>query len=295
MEIIYYSKYEFFIFLILLNYHFKMRSLFSIRKTININFFDNLYSRRFLYPFQKFNFARKFNNTNKQTLDSFNKENESNIDEKDLINDEFYESENFNLKNSILKDEQLINNKHNNINYFDNSIKRKTFTNKPSLNVNKNLDFLNSINQDDLKREEKRINKILKKFDTPEFEEYLKEKSSQGLNDEDIFNELFSGKGKGNKLKFSDLDNLQSLSVDKKFKTVKKNKDESIIDIDNSMNQDSNNLEEEFANLKKELEKRKNREGDIGPEVKIINKPYFRKNCFLLIYKFNFLIRNLNM
>jgi len=216
-----------------------------------------------LLSIPRFSFARKsiFN----QNKNSFLNNNSN--DPEDILGEDFHvDKVDVNLREQISerKKDIFLNNK------LDKSLKKRNFFDNPSLNTNRNFHLLNEIDPNELKREEKRINKIFKKFDSPEFEDYINKKSKQGFNDEDIFNELFSEKEKGKKIKFSDLENLESLgNLTKSSKSGKKDKKrKDFIDVDSAENEYSKELNEKIAMFKKELDKNnKIDENDIGAKV----------------------------
>ncbi len=256
-----------------------MKTLFSIRKKISTNLLLRPYfnfGANFILNYSKFNFARKTINSNKQT--SLNINNKENNVPEDIIMEEYYENNYLNTNNSLkIEEENSLEYKINTVKNLDKSLKKRTFVDRPSLNVNKNKDLLNQIDQNVLKKEEKRINKILKKLDSTEFDEYLNKKVSKGFDEQDIFNELFASKDKSKKVSFADLDDLTSLGdKDNKSKRSgkKQKKDKNVIEID-TVDGDlrvTEDLEDDMKNrlskLKKELEKRKKPDDDdIGPEV----------------------------
>lgn len=255
-----------------------MKTFFSIKKKINTNIFfksNYIFKHNMLLSIQKYNFARKSIYSNKLNVN--NSLNEESNNPEDIINEEFYENNNFNNPNLNIEDESSLEYKLNTMKNLDKSLKRKTFLSNPSLNVNKNKDLLNQIDQKELKIEEKRINKILKKLDSVEFDDFITKKISKGLNEKDIYNELFGDNDKSKKVSFNDLDNLMSIGEkETKSKRGKKpNTDKNVIDIESveNANETEYNKEDDMKNrlssLKKELNKKKKTQDEIGPEVNL--------------------------
>lgn len=257
-----------------------LKIFFSIRKSNIFPYTTNMRINHnsILHQIQKFDFARKsiYSNFNKNTTNNNKNETIQNNSTIDNV------TTNTNAPEKIDMNSNFINESRRTIKpQLDKSLNRKNYISKQSLNLNKNLDLLDTIDEKTLKREQKNLNRLLTQFDSKEFDAVFHQKASEGMNEEEILNEMIYGKN-SRKLKFSDLAKFNQIMEESSLggKAKKSNgnetlySDKNILDVEAVDDKDktiypANDLKKKIVQLKKSKEE-KDKKNEMGPEVKNI-------------------------